>query len=107
MSTPATADATAPVSSQQLVTGLIGLMVGSFAVNAMPHLFQGLSGDAFQTPFGAESSAAVNVAWGAANLMLAGGVAYFSRERIPSPAYAVGAGVGVLGTSLSLLAVFA
>ena len=107
MPTPATADASAPVSSQQLVSGLIGLLVGSFAVNAMPHLFQGLSGNTFQTPFGAGSSAAVNIAWGAVNLVLAGGVAYVYRRRIPTTAYVVGAGLGVLGTSLSLLAVFA
>lgn len=46
-----------------------------FLVNALPHLFQGLSGHYFQSPFAkppgvGESSPVINVWWGAFNLVV-------------------------------------
>ena len=56
---------------------LILIVLGSmFLTNALPHLVNGLSGRAFQSPFARPmgeglSSATVNVLWGAVNLGLA------------------------------------
>ncbi len=46
---------------------------GAFLTNAVPHLVQGMSGNAFQSPFASPpgvglSSATVNVLWGVFNL---------------------------------------
>ncbi len=46
---------------------------GAFLANALPHLGNGISGNAFQSPFASPpgvglSSATVNVLWGLANL---------------------------------------
>jgi hypothetical protein len=48
---------------------------GAFLMNSIPHIVQGASGNAFQTPFATppgvgESSAIVNVIWGFANLIV-------------------------------------
>lgn len=48
---------------------------GAFWVNAVPHFTNGLSGRAFPSPFASppgqgESTAVVNVAWGAFNLLI-------------------------------------
>ena len=48
---------------------------GAFWVNAIPHFTNGASGRAFPSPFASppgqgESSAIVNVAWGAFNLLI-------------------------------------
>lgn len=93
-------------SRQHLVSGLLGLLVGSFAVNGLPHLVQGLAGNVFQTPFGAQSSPTVNLVWGAVNLVLALGIGFLARRRIRSAGFVVGAGAGVLGTAASLLVLF-
>ena len=52
---------------------------GIFLVNAIPHLVQGLSGQAFQSPFATPpgkglSSSTVNVLWGMFNLAVAYGL---------------------------------
>ena len=49
---------------------------GVFLANAIPHLVQGMSGHAFQSPFATPpgkglSSSTVNVLWGAFNLAVA------------------------------------
>ncbi len=48
---------------------------GAFWVNAVPHFTNGVSGRAFPSPFASppgqgESTAVVNVAWGAFNLLI-------------------------------------
>ncbi len=43
---------------------------GAFLANSVPHFVQGISGQEFRTPFGAPSSATVNVIWGFANLAI-------------------------------------
>lgn len=48
---------------------------GAFLTNSVPHLVQGLSGSAFQTPFASPpgaglSSSVMNVLWGGLNLVL-------------------------------------
>lgn len=48
---------------------------GAFWVNAVPHFTNGVSGRAFPSPFASppgqgESSAIVNVAWGAFNILI-------------------------------------
>jgi hypothetical protein len=49
---------------------------GAFLANALPHLINGISGSAFQTPFASPpgkvlSSSTVNVLWGFFNLAVA------------------------------------
>lgn len=49
---------------------------GAFLVNTLPHFINGLSGRTFPSPFASppgqgESSALVNVLWGALNLIIA------------------------------------
>jgi hypothetical protein len=49
---------------------------GSFLANAVPHFVNGVSGQAFQSPFASPpgeglSSSTVNVLWGAFNLVVA------------------------------------
>lgn len=49
---------------------------GAFLVNAIPHFVSGVTGHPFQSPFATPpgqglSAAWINVAWGAANLMIA------------------------------------
>lgn len=49
---------------------------GAFLANSLPHLFNGISGRAFQTPFAKPpgkglSSSTVNVLWGFLNLVVA------------------------------------
>ena len=49
---------------------------GAFFVNALPHFFNGVSGDAFQSPFATPpgvglSPAVFNVLWGAINFSIA------------------------------------
>jgi hypothetical protein len=43
---------------------------GAFLANGIPHLVHGISGQEFQTPFGAPSSALVNVLWSAVNFLI-------------------------------------
>ena len=91
----------------RIVAGLLGLLIGSLAVNGVPHLVQGLAGNVFQTPFGAGSSATVNLVWGAANLVLAAGTAFLARRRMRNAGFVPGLAIGVLATAASLLVVFA
>lgn len=60
---------------------------GFFLANALPHLFNGISGDAFPTPFAEEpgiglSSPLTNVLWGLANLLI--GYLLFRAGRVNS-----------------------
>jgi hypothetical protein len=53
-----------------------------FVTNGIPHFVQGLSGNAFQSPFAqppgvGESSAVVNVLWGFANLTIGAVLLWF------------------------------
>ena len=43
---------------------------GAFLANGIPHLVQGITGQEFQTPFGAPSSALLNVLWGGFNFLI-------------------------------------
>ena len=81
---------------------------GIFLANALPHLGNGISGHAFQSPFASPpgvglSSSTVNVAWGLFNL----GVAYLLVCRVGSfdlrkTAHVLALGAGVLIMSLNL-----
>jgi hypothetical protein len=64
---------------------------GVFLANGVPHFVQGVSGNAFQTPFAAppgvgESSAAVNVVWGWVNFVIAGVLVMATFPPLPPPA---------------------
>jgi hypothetical protein len=48
---------------------LLDLLAGALAVNALPHLVKGITGQRHMTPFGRLSSAPVNVAWAFANIL--------------------------------------
>ena len=54
---------------------IVGFFAGFFLANAIPHLFNGISGDAFPTPFADEpgiglSSPLTNVLWALGNLVI-------------------------------------
>jgi len=85
------------------------LFAGAFAANAVPHSVQGICGNRFQTPFASppgrgESSALVNVLWGAANAAIASILVhvFFPREFPPPSSLCLLAGVGALLTALWL-----
>jgi hypothetical protein len=81
---------------------------GAFLANSLPHLGNGTSGHAFQSPFASPpgeglSSAAVNVLWGLFNL----GVGYLlvcrvGRFDLRKTAHVVALGAGILVMSLML-----
>jgi hypothetical protein len=81
---------------------------GIFLANALPHLGNGISGHAFQSPFASPagvglSSSTVNVAWGLFNL----GVAYLLVCRVGAfdlrkTSHVLVLGAGVLIMSLNL-----
>ena len=81
---------------------------GAFLANALPHLGNGISGHAFQSPFASPpgeglSSSTVNVAWGFLNLV----IGYLLVCRVGSfdprkTRHALVLGAGILILSLSL-----
>jgi hypothetical protein len=83
-------------------------MGGVFLANALPHLGNGISGHAFQSPFASPpgvglSSSTVNVAWGLFNL----GVGYLLVCRVGSfdlrkTSHVLALGAGILLMSLNL-----
>jgi hypothetical protein len=85
---------------------------GAFLANALPHLINGISGSAFQTPFTKPpgkglSSSTVNVLWGIFNLAVAYVlvlcVGSFSLHNLYQ---AIALGVGLLLMSLNLAYTF-
>lgn len=85
---------------------------GAFMTNALPHLGNGLSGHAFQSPFASPpgeglSSSTVNVLWGLFNLA----VGYLlvcrvGRFDLRNNRHLLSFGLGVLVMSLMLARVF-
>ena len=71
------------------------VFAGFFVVNGIPHFTQGLAGNRFQSPFAkppgvGESSALINVLWGAANLLIGYallGYAGFFQPGLNLPSY--------------------
>src|ERR1700761_8969818 len=86
---------------------------GAFLANALPHLGNGISGHAFQSPFASPpgvglSSAVVNVAWGLFNLA----VAYLLVLRVGhfdlrKTSHVLAFGAGILTMALNLAYYFA
>ncbi len=85
---------------------------GAFLANSLPHLINGLSGRAFQTPFAKPpgkglSSSTVNVLWGFFNLA----VAYLllvcvGNFSLHNTWQAIALGAGILVMSLNLARAF-
>ncbi len=82
---------------------------GAFLTNALPHLINGLSGNAFQSPFASPpgiglSSAMVNILWGLFNLvvgyLLVCRVGHFDL-RDTRHALVFGAGVAIMSIMLA------
>lgn len=82
---------------------------GAFLANALPHLGNGMSGHAFQSPFASPpgvglSSARVNVLWGLFNLvvgyLLVCRVGSFNLRKTPH-VLALGAGVLIMSVMLA------
>ena len=81
---------------------------GAFLANALPHLGNGISGHAFQSPFASppgvgSSSSTVNALWGLFNLS----VGYLLVCRVGSfdlrkTAHVLALGAGILAMSLNL-----
>jgi hypothetical protein len=85
---------------------------GAFLANALPHLVNGVSGNAFQSPFASPpgvglSSSTVNVLWGLFNLaagyLLVGRVGSFDLRKTR---HVVALGAGTLAMSVMLARVF-
>jgi hypothetical protein len=85
---------------------------GAFLANAVPHLVNGVSGRAFQSPFASPpgqglSSSTVNVLWGLFNLaigyLLVGRVGRFDLRRT---SHVLVLGVGVILMSVMLARAF-
>ena len=85
---------------------------GAFLANTLPHLINGISGHAFQSPFASPpgeglSSATVNVLWGLFNLavayVLVCRIGRFDLRKTPHVAVL---GAGVLVMSLMLARTF-
>ncbi len=81
---------------------------GAFLANAMPHLGNGISGHAFQSPFASPpgvglSSSTVNALWGLFNLfvgyLLVYRVGSFDPRKTP---HVLALGAGILVMSLNL-----
>jgi hypothetical protein len=85
---------------------------GAFLANSLPHLINGLSGRAFQTPFAKPpgkglSSSTVNVLWGFFNLAVAYVlVVCVGNFSLHNTWQAVALGAGILVMSLNLARVF-
>lgn len=45
-------------------------VAGLFGLNGVPHFYYGVTGRPFMSPFGRQSSAAVNLVWGASNFVI-------------------------------------
>ena len=82
---------------------------GAFLANALPHLINGVSGSAYQTPFAKPrgkglSSSTVNILWGFFNLaaayLLIIRVGSFSLHNTPQ-VFAVGAGMLLISLLLA------
>lgn len=54
-------------------------VAGLFGANGVPHFIKGITGQKFQTPFGTDSSALLNVVWGWLNFVLAAMLLYFGN----------------------------
>jgi len=85
---------------------------GVFLANAVPHLVNGISGNAFQSPFASPpgeglSSSTINVLWGFANLtvayLLLGRVGDFSLRKTM---HVLLSGAGFLLMALRLAEIF-
>lgn len=86
---------------------LATFFAGAFAANAIPHLVQGMCGNRFQTPFAAppgvgESSAPVNVIWGAVNVAISGVLLhFFLPSAFPPPvSLCITGGLGALAVAI-------
>ncbi len=81
---------------------------GAFLANALPHLGNGVSGNAFQSPFASPpgeglSSATVNVLWGLFNVVVGYVlVCRVGRFELRKTTHALALGAGVLVMSLIL-----
>jgi hypothetical protein len=87
------------------ISGLLGFIFGGFFANAVPHLTYGLMGLQLNSPFGVEPG--TNVYWGLANLAVAAAAVFPAAARRDNGAFSVSAGVGALGTAVSLLVLWA
>lgn len=55
------------------------LLAGLFGANGVPHFVKGITGRTFRTPFGKNSSATMNVAWGWLNFAAAGILIFYAN----------------------------
>ena len=86
-----------------MVKRLIAAFVsGILLLNAVPHLVQGICGESHMTPFGVESSAAVNVIWAWVNLIIGGLILKLSKPKEWTPRFWVAFSLGGFVLSLSL-----
>ncbi len=87
---------------------LLEFLGGSFLANGVPHFVQGVSGNAFQSPFAkppgvGESSPLSNVLWGFGNLLAGALLLHFFWPRGDAAAAGWGAvGLGALLMSVQL-----
>lgn len=77
-------------------------LAGLIGANGVPHFVKGVSGQKHQTPFGQPSSSVVNAFWGWLNLVVAGGLFYYSKFHAHPLRALVLVAAGSLVTSLVL-----
>ncbi len=84
---------------------LVAIPAAAFLVNGVPHFVQGLSGKQFPTPFsgggGTFDSAARNVLWGSANLIIGGVLLWTIRAGLSDPVLVIE--LVVVGVALGTL----
>lgn len=88
------------------------LFGGAFLTNAIPHLVNGVSGRAFQTPFAKPpgkglSSSTVNAVWGSCNLLFAWLLMFRAGSfDLRNVQHALASGAGVLMMSVMSARIF-
>ena len=102
-----TSTAIQPTRRATIISGLGGLLAGSFAANALPHLYFGLARMDNMTPFGNPSSPVVNLVWGVANIAIAAAAAKMGSGRGAASAFAIAGVCGAIGTIASLVILWA
>ncbi|MGA3150328.1 MAG: hypothetical protein ABSD10_01750 [Candidatus Saccharimonadales bacterium] len=81
---------------------ILGFIAGLLGGNGLPHFVKGITGQKYHSPFGKESSAAVNVIWGWINFVVAVLVWHIAPMRQHPRAAFLAVSLGVLAIGLIL-----
>ena len=87
-----------------VISAAFGLFAGSLLANGVPHTLFGLTGATHTSPFG--TSPTTNLLWGLANLLVGAALVLPRPARRAAVSFVVAAAAGILGTAVSLLALW-